>query len=302
MSKNIYNESNAQPGVVAVGIIGLGVVGSVLARIFSRNGIQVCVYDVLCNEPQSQEILKSRAQTLGAKLSSLPDLIQQSTWIISSVTTQMAEEVARQCLSLLDEDQVFFDVNSTSSKTKMFIETIISSGKATFVEGVILNAVNFDDTTLNFLTAGEKGAEVADFLVHVGINAKFYGKEVGKASQFKMIRSIFSKGIEVLLLETLVTAKKAGIDQEIWEEISSYMDSKPFTEIASTWIASHPRACERRFHEMQQVVETMKDIGVKQTLTNATVQYFADSVNLDFHKSIKSHYRVDEVIALLVEK
>jgi 3-hydroxyisobutyrate dehydrogenase-like beta-hydroxyacid dehydrogenase len=302
MSRNIYNESKAQPGVVSVGIIGLGIVGSVLARILSKNGIHVCIYDVLCNEPQSQEILKARAQTVGAKLALLPDLIQQSTWVISSVTTQMAEEVARQCLPLLDEDQVFFDVNSTSSKTKIFIQTIILSGKATFVEGVILNAVNFDDTTLNLLTAGEKGTEVADFLFQVGIKAKFYGNEVGKASQFKMIRSIFSKGLEVLLLETMVTAKKAGIDQEIWEEINSFMDSKPFSEIASTWIESHPRACERRFHEMQQVIETMKDIGVKRTLTEATLQYFADSVNLNFHKSIKSNYRVDEVIALLVNK
>jgi 3-hydroxyisobutyrate dehydrogenase-like beta-hydroxyacid dehydrogenase len=197
------------------------------------------------------------------------------------VTTQAAAEVATMCLPYLTKNQFFIDCNSTSPAIKVNIGRIIHSGNAEFIEGVILNAVNPGDTTIDMLIGGTKGEEAASFLQSINIRARFYAAEVGKASTFKMLRSIFSKGVEALLLEMLVTAKKAGIDKELWKEITTFMDSKPFEVIGETWVRSHAGAYERRYHEMQQVIETMKQIGTEPVLTAATARYFKQSMDLD---------------------
>lgn len=287
----------------SIGIIGFGTVGAVLAEIFTTSGIAVVVYDILMEDPIHDKAITNKAIKYNAALVSLPDLISQSKYVISTVTTQIAEEIAHQCLPYLKEDQFYLDCNSTSSGIKINIQKIIESGKAHFIEGVIINAVHPGDATIEMLTGGKKGEDIADFLQQNNIKARFYAKEVGKASLFKMLRSIFSKGVEVLIIEMLVAAKKAGIENNLWQEIISFMDSKSFEIIGESWIKSHAVAYERRCHEMEQVIDTMNELGVSPILTQATLQYFKQSITLDlksFFPSAPSH--ADEVITVIARE
>jgi 3-hydroxyisobutyrate dehydrogenase-like beta-hydroxyacid dehydrogenase len=303
MSENIYNNQKKNSSAVTIGIIGLGTVGTVLSRIFYKAGIPFYVYDKLCEEAESNARIMARADTVNARLISLSALIQKSDYIFSAVTTQVAAEVAKKCSSYLKHNQIFIDFNSTSPDQKRLIQQIIISGEADFAEGVILNAVNSDDTTLHLLTGGTKGQEIATFLKSVGLEVKWYSEEVGKASMFKMLRSIFSKGVEVLLLEMMITAKKAGLEKEMWQEITSYVDSKPFATIGDTWIKSHPLSSERRFHEMQQVVETMEELGVSPILTKATLSYFEQSVSLNLSSfPVETRNSTEAVINLIASQ
>ncbi len=269
-----------------VGIIGFGTLGTVIATILKSSGTPFGVYDILLNDPAHMEAILNRATEHNAPVMDLPQLIRECTYLVSTVTTMVAETVATQCLPYLREGQTFIDCNSTAPDVKINIRRIIQSGQADFVEGVILNAVNPGDSSLDILIGGEKGEAATDFLQAINIRATFYSHEVGKASMFKMLRSIFSKGVEALLLETMVTAKIAGIETSLWKEITAFMDSKSFAVIGETWIKSHAHAYERRYHEMQQVIETMQQIGTTPILSLATLQYFKQSVDAD----LKSHF------------
>ncbi|GEO07459.1 hypothetical protein AAE02nite_51230 [Adhaeribacter aerolatus] len=286
-----------------IGIIGFGTVGSVLAAIFKRTGTPFAVYDTLLEAPASKAAILAKAQEHNAQMLALPDLIAQSTHLISAVTTQVAETVATACLPYLQENQFFIDCNSTSPGIKINIQNIIHTGKANFVEGVITNAVNPGDTSIQVLIGGDQGEEIAALLQQGGIKAKFYAKEVGKASMFKMLRSIFSKGVEVLLLEMLVAAQKAGIQSDLWQEITAFIDSKPFAEIGETWMKSHAVAYERRYYEMQQVIDTMQEIGASPILTTATLQYFKQSMALDLKSFFpQAPVNAEAVIAVLAKQ
>lgn len=283
-----------------VGIIGFGTVGTVLANIFNSSGISFAVYDVLLEDPSGRDLIINDAKKYNAPVMDLSSLIEQSRYIISSVTTQVAEQVAKNCLPYLNNGQVFIDCNSTSPGIKIKIYKIIQSGKAGFVEGVILNAVNRGDASLSMLLGGEKGKQIANLFQKAGIRAKFYAEEVGKASMFKMLRSIFSKGVEVLLLEMLVAARKAGIEVDLWKEIISFMDSKSFEEIGGTWMRTHATAYERRYYEMQQVIETEKELGIPPILSQATLQYFEQSISLKLNSFLpQTPASADEVIATI---
>lgn len=263
-----------------IGIIGFGTVGNVLANIFNRAGISFAVYDVLMEDPSRKDIILSNAKKSNAPVLDLSSLIEQSGFIISTVTTQVAEKVARACIPYLKKGKIFIDCNSTSPGIKINLYKIIQASGADFVEGVILNAVNMGDKSLTMLLGGDKGRQITELFQKAEIKAKFYSGEIGKASMFKMLRSVFSKGVEVLLLEMLVAAKRAGIENEMWKEISTFMDSKPFEEIGGTWMRSHATACERRYFEMQQVIGTLKELGIPPILSQATSQYFEQSVSL----------------------
>lgn len=283
-----------------IGLIGFGTVGTVLATIFNRAGIDFAVYDIMAEDAANRSKILTKAEKYNVRVLDLPALINQSTHIISVVTTQVAESVAEMCLPYLKENQVFIDCNSTSPGIKINIQKIIKTGKADFIEGVITNAVNPGDESLQMLIGGEKGKEVAGFLQKCNIKAKFYAEEVGKASMFKMLRSIFSKGVEVLLLEMLVAARKAGIEENLWGEITTFMDSKPFAEIGETWMKSHAVAYERRYYEMQQVIDTLNELGASSVLTQATVQYFKNSIDINLGSFFpEAPARAEEVIAVL---
>jgi hypothetical protein len=63
--------------------------------------------------------------------------------------------------------------------------------------------------------------------------------------------------MEALLLELLIAGRRAGIDEELWKDITELMSKTPFEKTASNWVQTHAVACERRYYEMLQVIETM---------------------------------------------
>jgi 3-hydroxyisobutyrate dehydrogenase-like beta-hydroxyacid dehydrogenase len=108
-------------------------------------------------------------------------------------------------------------------------------------------------------------------------NVRYFSPSIGEASQVKMLRSIFSKGVECLLLEMLVAGRRAGVAEHLWKDIVEFMTAHPFRSVAENWIRTHPGACERRHHEMLQVLETLKELGVEPTMTRGTAEFLKRS-------------------------
>ncbi|MEJ2014006.1 MAG: DUF1932 domain-containing protein, partial [Anaerolineales bacterium] len=120
----------------------------------------------------------------------------------------------------------------------------------------------------------------AETLCGLGLAFEAFSEQVGRASTFKMLRSVFSKGLEVILIEMLIAGEKVGIADELWNDITAFMDAKAFGTIAANWITSHAVAHERRYHEMQQVRETLLSLSVDPLLTQATESFFERSGTL----------------------
>ncbi|MCP5118598.1 MAG: NAD(P)-dependent oxidoreductase, partial [bacterium] len=137
-----------------------------------------------------------------------------------------------------------------SPSIKVEIGRTISRSGADFVEGAILGAVGASGADTRILTGGNRGPEAAETLTHLGLRVSFFSSEIGKASTFKMLRSIFSKGFEAVILELLIAGKRAGIEEELWKDVCEFMDQNPFERVAANWTRTHTVAHERRYHEM----------------------------------------------------
>jgi 3-hydroxyisobutyrate dehydrogenase-like beta-hydroxyacid dehydrogenase len=115
-------------------------------------------------------------------------------------------------------------------------------------------------------------------LAGLGLNAAHYSCEIGRASAFKLLRSIFSKGLEALLLEFLVAGRRAGLQEDLWREVVDLFTQNGFEKVAENWIRTHASAHQRRHHEVIQVVEEMRALGVEPVMTAATEAVFRRSV------------------------
>jgi 3-hydroxyisobutyrate dehydrogenase-like beta-hydroxyacid dehydrogenase len=273
---------------LAYGFIGFGEVAAVFSAALVQHGVRVLATDALMKEKGGEATLRNRMQVDGIQLVPLMKLLEESDVVFSSVTTMVARQVAEEAAPSLRPGQVYLDLNSTSPGVKLEIAAVIAAGSGDFVEAAVLGAVGATGARTRILLCGERGDEVAELLTGHGLNATFYSSKIGQASTFKMLRSIFSKGLECLVIEFLIAARRAEIEDALWSDITSFMASKPFDVIADNWTRSHGTAHERRYHEMLQVLETMRELGVEPIMTEATTALFKRSVAMDLASRLES--------------
>ena len=250
-----------------IGFIGFGEVGKTFASAMIARGAEVFYYDIVPTDAVP-----------GAAYCSLEELVPRCEILLSTVTTHVAAAAAETAAPLLTSRNTYADMNSTSASLKRRIAGIIGTSAAHFVEGAILSAVGEAGAKASILVAGERAEAFAHRMNELGlVNVKYFSSVVGEASQVKMLRSIFSKGVECLLLEMLVAGKRAGVAEYLWKDIVDFMTKHPFLGIAENWIKTHPGACERRYHEMEQVLETLKELDVEPVMTQGTTNFLKRS-------------------------
>jgi len=113
------------------------------------------------------------------------------------------------------------------------------------------------------LIGGPGAAALAPRAAALGMKMEFVSAEVGQASAIKMFRSIVVKGLEALLLESMLAASEYEVEARVlaslketypgidWEKLSGYMIER---------VVSHGK---RRAAEMREVAETLEGVGLE---------------------------------------
>jgi len=267
---------------VRVTFVGFGEVAAAFAPAFAARGAQVAAYDVLLDEAGGRERLAARAGGTKVEFAALGEALRGARYVFSTVTTDVACEAARACSALLARGQIWVDLNATDPAVKREIAAIVEATGAAFVEGALLGAVGVSGAQTEMLLGGTQSARTARTLADdYGLNVRHYSDEVGKASTYKMLRSVFSKGLEALLIEFLVAGERAGMRAELWAEVVALLGRERFEKVATNWVCSHALAHERRWHEVVQVEKVLRELGIDPVMTAATEQLFRRSVALD---------------------
>jgi 3-hydroxyisobutyrate dehydrogenase-like beta-hydroxyacid dehydrogenase len=294
------SHSAPSPVPPRIGFIGFGEVAGVFSGALRRDGRELLAYDVLAEEPGGSARLAQRAGRERVRFVALPELVESSDWILSTVTAGVAEAVARNAARHLTAGKNYVDLNATSPAVKQTVANIVAPTGAHFVEGAILTAVGVTGVRTRILIGDTDGSASAETLVRLGLNAAHYSREIGKASAFKLLRSIFSKGLEALLIEFLVAGRRAGLQADLWREVVDLCAQNSFDRVAENWVRTHATAHERRYHEVVQVVEEMRALGLDPVMTEATEEFFRRSVASGLKKKFADQpASMDAVIAAL---
>jgi 3-hydroxyisobutyrate dehydrogenase-like beta-hydroxyacid dehydrogenase len=251
--------------------IGFGEAGQAIAAGLRDTGLEtIAAWDILFPAPEGAA-LRQAGDRIGARLAaSAADAVRGSDIVISAVTAASSLEAARSIEPHLSGNPYFLDINSVSPGRKQQAEKLLAT-KARYVDVAILAPIYPARHQTPLLLAGPHAQTVMPLLIdELEMRGAIAGDEVGAAAALKMIRSVMIKGIEALTLECFLAAKRAGIVDEVAASLKNnypMLDWAKVIEYNLERMASHGI---RRADEMDQVAETLRELGLDPLMATAT--------------------------------
>src|SRR3954471_4015455 len=251
--------------------IGFGEAGQAIASGLRDTGIEtVAAWDVLFPLAEGTS-LKQAGEAMGARMSSsAADAARGADIIVSAVTAASSLEAARSVEPHLTGNPYFLDINSVSPGRKKETEKLLG-GKARYVDVAILAPIHPARHQTPLLLAGPHAETVMPFLIdELDMRGAIAGGEVGQAAGLKMIRSVMIKGIEALTLECFLAAKRYGIVDEVAASLKNNYPTLDWSKVIEYNIERMASHGVRRADEMDQVAETLRELGIEPLMASAT--------------------------------
>lgn len=257
----------------AIALIGFGEAGGILGAALARGGVSVSTFDLKLLGPEA-EAMRRKVDLAGVRAE--PDIetcIASAQLIISAVTASSDAEVVETAARTIRPGQIFMDINSVSPKAKQHGQQVIEAAGGDFVEAAVMAPVPPYGLAVPMLLGGKRAHELAPALVQLGFKATAIAAEVGVASAVKMCRSVMIKGLEALTVECLSAARRYGAEDRVLASLRETFgklgaDADPAGYLISR-VAEHGR---RRAEEMREVAQTLRDVGIEPTMSEATAQ------------------------------
>jgi len=246
-----------------IGFLGFGEVASVLASGLLSSGADVAA----CVEGRSLKTKELAKETEINLCKSNRELAESSDILISAVTPFQAVKVAQEVGKY--SEGIYVDINNISPSRAKEALSYIKNGKT--ADASIIGSVRKKGLEVPILVSGHCANQFVE-LNQYGMNISVIGDEIGQASAIKILRSSFTKGISALLFETLYSAYKMGIDEEVLKYISE-TEGEGFKESAISRIISSAVHSRRRAEEMEEVVELISKSSDAQ-MSKATEEFF----------------------------
>ncbi len=250
-----------------IALIGFGEAGRNIGGGLVADGkARVSAYDLLFAEKS----MADAAHTAGVDLKPTPgQAIEGAAIVFSLVTASSAVDAARAAANHLKTGQTYIDFNSVSPMTKQAVADAVAPAGANFVEAAIMAPVPGPGHRVPVLASGPKAAALAARLNALGMRLELAGERIGDASLSKMLRSIFIKGIEALLLEGLIAAHRVGLEDRILDSIQRTVPGIDWREAASYYLERTATHGKRRAAEMHESAATVAELGLDPIVTSA---------------------------------
>ncbi len=273
----------------AIGFIGFGEAGSAIARGLREAGAPaVAAYDVALGCAEQRAEMETRAAAAGVTLTrSVEELARQSAVIISAVVSSVAVAVAEEAAPYLRPRHIYMDLNSTSPAVKQEVAAVVSATGARFVEAAVMAGVPPLGHKVPMLLCGEAAPELVARLSAYGMCVEDFGPEIGRAAAAKMFRSIVVKGLEALFLECALASSRYGVTERVLESMRVGYPGIDWNQLAHYLLGRTAIHGERRAHEMEEVAETLKAMGIEPVMAGAAARRLLQCAKLGLKSRFK---------------
>jgi 3-hydroxyisobutyrate dehydrogenase-like beta-hydroxyacid dehydrogenase len=259
-------------GFSRVALIGFGEVGQTLGADLLTAGAVVAAYDLLFANRDSAPARALAKIPVSASVSA-PEAVKQAELVISAVTAASDIDAARSVVPLLPSGAFYLDVNSVSPGMKQACSKIIDDSGGRYVEAAVMTPIAPKRIGSAMLLGGPHAADFIARARTLGFSgAEAFSPVIGRASATKMCRSIIIKGIEALLLESLVTARHYGVEKTVLESLSDLLPVGDWDRLARYMISRALEHGTRRAEEMRESAKTVAEAGVTPLMATATAE------------------------------
>lgn len=252
--------------------IGFGEAGQAFASGLREAGVtEVAAWDILFPEA-SGEKLRRAGETIGVRLAnSAADAIKGADIVIAAVTAASSLDAAVTAKPHLTPDQFYLDINSVSPGRKQETARQLD-GSARYVDVAVMAPVHPARHQTPVLLAGPYAVSVESVLRDLGMKPAQAGETVGHAAAIKMVRSVMIKGMEALTMECFLAASRAGVEDAIFASLAKSFPTLEWPKIVAYNLERMANHGTRRAAEMEEVADTLRELGIEPHMAGATVQ------------------------------
>jgi 3-hydroxyisobutyrate dehydrogenase-like beta-hydroxyacid dehydrogenase len=251
-------------------IVGFGEVGQIFARQFADAGVgDIAVYDIVFPDANAQQ---TRAASTGpwTKCASAHDATMNADVVVSAVTAAGASDAAMS--AVMSKGAFFWDLNSVSPETKIGAADIIEKVGGRYVEAAIMSSVPPKGIRSPMLLGGPHARDFMAQMAPFNLDLTAFSEEIGTASAVKMCRSILIKGLEALIVESMLAARHYGVEREVLVSLKDSLPHPDWPKQAAYMISRALIHGRRRAEEMREVAATVFDAGLEPVLSRQIAQ------------------------------
>lgn len=264
-----------------IAFIGFGEAGQTIGRgLLRANPVRIRAYDLLFDSRADDGAALQAAGRLAVGVArDHVDAVRDADLVFLAVTSSSSLEATRSCLAGLHQGQLFLDINSVSPQRKIETAALVAPTGAGYVDVAVMAPVAPYEHKVPCLIGGPGAAALLPRALALGMKMEAVSAEVGQASAIKMFRSIMIKGMEALVLESMLAASEYGVEERVLASLKETFPTLDWERIAGYMIERVVSHGKRRAAEMREVAETLKAIGLEPLMASATAarqQWLAD--------------------------
>lgn len=245
-----------------VAVLGLGEAGSRLAADLVRAGDEVHGYD-------PAEV----APIEGVQLHATPREAVVGCDLVLAVThSSRALGLATEVAGHLGPGAVYADLSTGSPGLKGALSETLTRVDARFVDVALMAPVPGRGLATPALASGPGAEFYADAINTRGGRVEVVGDRAGAAATRKLLRSVVTKGLAALLIESTTAADRAGQGSWFWTHLVEQLGSidEPLMKRFIDGSAEH---AGRRLEEMEAARDLITELGVAPLMTTATIEH-----------------------------
>jgi 3-hydroxyisobutyrate dehydrogenase len=198
------------------------------------------------------------------------EAIDASDLVISAVTAASTLDAARAIARDCRPGAFVLDVNSASPQTKTACADAVAHAGGRYVEAAMMSSVPPHGIRVPMLLGGPHADALQPVLADIGFASTVRSAEYGVVSAIKLCRSVVIKGMEALAIESLLAARRYGVEREVLASLAETFPGLDW-ERQATWfwqrVVQHGR---RRSEEMREAAATVNGVGVDARMAAAT--------------------------------
>lgn len=253
---------------LTVGFVGFGEAGSHIAKGLKSAGLtRIFAFDI-----DPDRVRRNSEDTATPLVASTQQLTDSARILFSTVTCARAKEAAEQTAPFLKPHHIYADLNSVSPALKQGIEQIVRAAGAGFVEAAVMSPIPPHAHRSPMLLGGNAAPAFKELMAPFGMRLDVISESVGTAAATKMFRSIIVKGLEALMLESVLAAAPYGADERVFSSLTESFPGIDWQRLANYMVSRVVVHGERRAREMEEVAETLKALGIEPIMAQAAAR------------------------------
>lgn len=256
-----------------IALIGFGEVGQILAQDLASAGVKdLAVWDIALDRPDSLPSRALAAHKVRAAADA-PDAVRGAQLVISAVTAAQDLEAARSIRPGLDPGTYYLDLNSCSPGQKLASAEAVHAAAGRYVEAAVMSPFPPRRIASPMLLGGPHAKDFLDRAEGLGFTgAKVFSDRIGQAAAAKLCRSVMIKGVEALLTESLLAARRHGVEATVLDSLSDLLPLPDWPATARYMISRSLEHGTRRAEEMREAARTVEEANIEPLMSEAIAQ------------------------------